>query len=94
MILQFDPNSDQRCKTFSTAGSYPAAIRKIAIVKGGDESKGQLMIAADAASPIRPESVAAAPFWDWVVKALKPGNTNLSMWQVNAKGLTAKAHWR
>jgi len=83
MILQFDPTVIS-VQDVQHGGFLSSGNQEIAIVKGGDESKGQLMIAATR-QPNTPGVSGSGTLLGLVVKALKPGNTNLSIVQVNAK---------
>jgi general secretion pathway protein D len=83
MILQFDPTVIS-VQDIQHGGFLSGGNQEIAIVKGGDESKGQLMIAATR-QPNTPGVSGSGTLLGLVVKALKPGNTNLSIVQVNAK---------
>ena len=83
MILQFDPTVIS-VEDIQHGGFLSSGNQEIAIVKGGDESKGQLMIAATR-QPNTPGVSGSGTILGLVVKALKPGNTNLSIVQVNAK---------
>ncbi len=83
MILQFDPTVIS-VLDIQHGGFLSSGNQEIAIVKGGDESKGQLMIAATR-QPNTPGVSGSGTLLGLVVKALKPGNTNLSIVQVNAK---------
>jgi general secretion pathway protein D len=83
MILQFDPTVIS-VQDVQHGGFLSSGNQEIAIVKGGDESKGQLMIAATR-EPNTPGVSGSGTLLGLVVKALKPGNTNLSIVQVNAK---------
>jgi general secretion pathway protein D len=83
MILQFDPTVIS-VQDIQHGGFLSSGNQEIAIVKGGDESKGQLMIAATR-QPNTPGVSGSGTLLGLVVKALKPGNTNLSIVQVNAK---------
>jgi general secretion pathway protein D len=83
MILQFDPTVIS-VEDIQHGGFLSSGNQEIAIVKGGDESKGQLMIAATR-QPNTPGVSGSGTLLGLVVKALKPGNTNISIVQVNAK---------
>jgi general secretion pathway protein D len=83
MILQFDPTVIS-VQDIQHGGFLSSGNQEIAIVKGGDESKGQLMIAATR-QPNTPGVSGSGTLLGLVVKALKPGFTNLSIVQVNAK---------
>jgi general secretion pathway protein D len=83
MILQFDPTVIS-VQDIQHGGFLSSGNQEIAIVKGGDESKGQLMIAATR-QPNTPGVSGSGTLLGLVVKALKPGTTNLSIVQVNAK---------
>jgi general secretion pathway protein D len=83
MILQFDPTVIS-VEDIQHGGFLSSGNQEIAIVKGGDESKGQLMIAATR-QPNTPGVSGSGTLLGLVVKALKPGNTKLSIVQVNAK---------
>jgi general secretion pathway protein D len=83
MILQFDPTVIS-VQDVQHGGFLSSGNQEIAIVKGGDESKGQLMIAATR-QPNTPGVSGSGTLLGLVVKALKPGNTTLSIVQVNAK---------
>ena len=83
MILQFDPTVIS-VQDIQHGGFLSSGNQEIAIVKGGDESKGQLMIAATR-QPNTPGVSGSGTLLGLVVKALKPGNTSLSIVQVNAK---------
>jgi general secretion pathway protein D len=83
MILQFDPTVIS-VQDIQHGGFLSSGNQEIAIVKGGDESKGQLMIAATR-QPNTPGVSGSGTLLGLVVKALKPGNTNLTIVQVNAK---------
>ena len=83
MILQFDPTVIS-VQDIQHGGFLSSGNQEIAIVKGGDESKGQLMIAATR-QPNTPGVSGSGTLLGIVVKALKPGSTQLSIVQVNAK---------
>jgi general secretion pathway protein D len=83
MILQFDPTVIS-VQDIQHGGFLSSGNQEIAIVKGGDESKGQLMIAATR-QPNTPGVSGSGTLLGIVVKALKPGVTQLSIVQVNAK---------
>ncbi len=83
MILQFDPTVIS-VQDIQHGGFLASGNQEIAIVKGGDESKGQLMIAATR-QPNTPGVSGSGTLLGIVVKALKPGATQLSIVQVNAK---------
>src|SRR6266853_1048031 len=83
MILQFDPTVIS-VQDIQHGGFLSSGNQEIAIVKGGDESKGQLMIAATR-EPNTPGVSGSGTLLGLVVKALKPGATQLSIVQVNAK---------
>jgi general secretion pathway protein D len=83
MILQFDPTVIS-VQDIQHGGFLSSGNQEIAIVKGGDESKGQLMIAATR-QPNTPGVSGSGTLLGIVVKALKPGTTQLSIVQVNAK---------
>ena len=83
MILQFDPTVIT-VQDIQHGGFLSSGNQEIAIVKGGDESKGQLMIAATR-QPNTPGVSGSGTLLGIVVKALKPGATQLSIVQVNAK---------
>jgi general secretion pathway protein D len=83
MILQFDPTVIT-VQDIQHGGFLSSGNQEIAIVKGGDESKGQLMIAATR-QPNTPGVSGSGTLLGIVVKALKPGSTQLSIVQVNAK---------
>src|SRR5260370_6241585 len=83
MILQFDPTVIS-VQDIQHGGFLSSGNQEIAIVKGGDESKGQLMIAATR-QPNTPGVSGSGTLLGIVVKALKPGATQLSIVQVNAK---------
>jgi general secretion pathway protein D len=83
MMLQYDPAvisiEDVQHGTFLSSGN-----QEIAIVQGGDKSKGQVMIAATR-QPNTPGVSGSGTLLGVVVKAIGPGATNLSIVQVNAK---------
>jgi general secretion pathway protein D len=83
MMLQYDPAvisiEDIQHGTFLSAGN-----QEIAIVQGGDKSKGQVMIAATR-QPNTPGVSGSGTLLGIVVRALAPGATSLSIVQVNAK---------
>jgi len=83
MMLQYDPAvvsiEDVQHGTFLSAGN-----QEIAIVQGGDKSKGQVMIAATR-QPNTPGVSGSGTLLGIVVKAVGLGATNLSIVQVNAK---------
>jgi general secretion pathway protein D len=83
MMLQYDPAvisiEDVQHGTFLSSGN-----QEIAIVQGGDRSKGQVMIAATR-QPNTPGVSGSGTLLGVVVKAIGPGATNLSIVQVNAK---------
>src|ERR1700746_2106584 len=83
MILQFDPTVIT-VQDIQHGGFLSSGNQEIAIVKGGDESKGQLMIAATRQHNT-PRVSGSGTLLGIVVKALKPGATQLSIVQVNAK---------
>ena len=83
MMLQFDPAviriEDIQHGTFLSGGN-----QEIAIVKGGDEAKGQVMIAATR-QPNTPGVSGSGTILGLVIKAVGPGSSKLSIVQVNAK---------
>jgi general secretion pathway protein D len=83
MMLQYDPAvisiEDIQHGTFLSGGN-----QEIAIVQGGDKSKGQVMIAATR-QPNTPGVSGSGTLLGVVIKAIGPGTTNLSIVQVNAK---------
>ena len=83
MMLQYDPAvisiEDVQHGTFLSGGN-----QEIAIVQGGDKSKGQVMIAATR-QPNTPGVSGSGTLLGVVIKAIGPGATNLSIVQVNAK---------
>ena len=83
MILQYDPAvvsvEDVQQGTFLSSGN-----QEIAIVKRADKEHGQAMIAATR-PPNTPGVTGSGTLLGVVVKALAPGNTNISIVQVNAK---------
>jgi len=83
MMLQYDPAvisiEDIQHGTFLSSGN-----QEIAIVQGGDKSKGQVMIAATR-QPNTPGVSGSGTLLGVVIKAIGPGATNLSIVQVNAK---------
>ena len=83
MMLQYDPAvisiEDIQHGTFLSGGN-----QEIAIVQGGDKSKGQVMIAATR-QPNTPGVSGSGTLLGVVIKAIGPGATNLSIVQVNAK---------
>jgi len=83
MMLQYDPAvisiEDVQHGTFLSSGN-----QEIAIVQGGDKSKGQVMIAATR-QPNTPGVSGSGTLLGVVIKAIGPGATNLSIVQVNAK---------
>jgi general secretion pathway protein D len=83
MILQFDPTVIS-VQDIQHGGFLASGNQEIAIVKGGDEAKGQLMIAATR-QPNTPGVSGSGTLLGLVIKALKPGTTQLSIVQVNAK---------
>jgi general secretion pathway protein D len=89
MMLQYDPAvisiEDIQHGTFLSSGN-----QEIAIVQGGDKSKGQVMIAATR-QPNTPGVSGSGTLLGVVVKAVAPGSTSLSIVQVNAKDSQQKA---
>lgn len=83
MILQYDPAvisvEDIQHGTFLSSGN-----QEIAIVQRVDKEHGQAMIAATR-QPNTPGVTGSGTLMGVVVKALAPGNTTLSIVQVNAK---------
>jgi len=83
MMLQYDPAiisvDDVQHGSFLSAGN-----QEIAIVQGGDKSRGQIMIAATR-QPNTPGVSGSGTLLGIVVKALAPGSSKLSIVQVNAK---------
>jgi general secretion pathway protein D len=83
MMLQYDPAvisiEDIQHGTFLSSGN-----QEIAIVQGGDKSKGQVMIAATR-QPNTPGVSGSGTLLGVVVRAVAPGATSLSIVQVNAK---------
>ena len=83
MMLQYDPAvisvDDVQHGTFLSSGN-----QEIAIVQGGDKSRGQVMIAATR-QPNTPGVTGSGTLLGIVVKALAPGSSKLSIVQVNAK---------
>jgi general secretion pathway protein D len=83
MMLQYDPAvisiEDIQHGTFLSSGN-----QEIAIVQGGDKSKGQVMIAATR-QPNTPGVSGSGTLLGVVVRAIAPGSTSLSIVQVNAK---------
>jgi len=83
MMLQYDPAvisiEDIQHGTFLSSGN-----QEIAIVQGGDKSKGQVMIAATR-QPNTPGVSGSGTLLGVVVRAVGAGATNLSIVQVNAK---------
>jgi general secretion pathway protein D len=83
MMLQYDPAvisvEDIQHGSFLSSGN-----QEIAIVQGGDKSKGQVMIAATR-QPNTAGVSGSGTLLGVVVKALAPGSTNVSIVQVNAK---------
>jgi len=83
MMLQYDPAvisvDDVQHGTFLSSGN-----QEIAIVQGGDKSRGQIMIAATR-QPNTPGVSGSGTLLGIVVKALAPGSSKLSIVQVNAK---------
>jgi general secretion pathway protein D len=83
MILQFDPKVIS-VEDIQHGGFLSSGNQEIAIVQGGDKAHGQVMIAATR-QPNTPGVSGSGTLLGIVVKALAPGNTNLSIVQVNAK---------
>jgi general secretion pathway protein D len=83
MILQFDP-AVISIEDIQHGGFLSSGNQEIAIVQGGDKAHGQVMIAATR-QPNTPGVSGSGTLLGIVVKALAPGNTNLSIVQVNAK---------
>jgi general secretion pathway protein D len=83
MILQYDPAvisvEEVQHGTFLSGGN-----QEIAIVQRVDKEHGQAMIAATR-QPNTPGVTGSGTLLGVVVKALAPGNTNISIVQVNAK---------
>jgi general secretion pathway protein D len=83
MILQYDPAvisvEEVQHGTFLSSGN-----QEIAIVQRVDKEHGQAMIAATR-QPNTPGVTGSGTLLGVVVKALAPGNTNISIVQVNAK---------
>jgi len=83
MILQYDPAvisvEEVQHGTFLSSGN-----QEIAIVQRVDKEHGQAMIAATR-QPNTPGVSGSGTLLGVVIKALAPGNTNLSIVQVNAK---------
>src|SRR5215467_13506686 len=83
MMLQYDPAvisvEDIQHGTFLSSGN-----QEIAIVQGGDKSKGQIMIAATR-QPNTPGVSGSGTLLGLVVKAVGAGASNISIVQVNAK---------
>jgi len=83
MMVQFDPAvisiEDVQHGSFLSSGN-----QEIAIVQGGDKSKGQVMIAATR-QPNTPGVTGSGTLLGLVIKAVGPGTTKLSIVQVNAK---------
>jgi len=83
MMLQYDPAvisiEDIQHGTFLSSGN-----QEIAIVQGGDKSKGQIMIAATR-QPNTPGVSGSGTLLGVVIRAVGAGATNLSIVQVNAK---------
>jgi hypothetical protein len=82
-MLQYDPAvisiEEVQHGTFLSGGN-----QEIAIVQGGDKSKGQVMIAATR-QPNTPGVSGSGTILGVVVKAIGPGSSKLSIVQVNAK---------
>lgn len=89
MMLQYDPAvisiEDIQHGTFLSSGN-----QEIAIVQGGDKSKGQVMIAATR-QPNTPGVSGSGTLLGVVVRAVAPGATSLSIVQVNAKDSQQRA---
>lgn len=83
MMLQYDPAvisiEEVQHGTFLAGGN-----QEIAIVQGGDKSKGQVMIAATR-QPNTPGVSGSGTILGIVIKAIGPGSSKLSIVQVNAK---------
>jgi len=83
MMLQYDPAvisvEDIQHGTFLSSGN-----QEIAIVQGGDKSKGQIMIAATR-QPNTPGVSGSGTLLGIVVRAVGAGASNISIVQVNAK---------
>ena len=83
MMVQFDPSvitiDDVQHGGFLSSGN-----QEIAIVQGGDKSRGQVMIAATR-QPNTPGVTGSGTLLGLVVKAVGPGISKLSIVQVNAK---------
>jgi general secretion pathway protein D len=83
MMLQYDPAvisiEDIQHGTFLSSGN-----QEIAIVQGGDKSKGQIMIAATR-QPNTPGVSGSGTLLGIVVRAVGAGASNVSIVQVNAK---------
>jgi len=83
MMLQYDPAvisiEEVQHGTFLSGGN-----QEIAIVQGGDKSKGQVMIAATR-QPNTPGVSGSGTILGVVIKAIGPGSSKLSIVQVNAK---------
>jgi len=89
MMLQYDPAvisvEDIQHGTFLSSGN-----QEIAIVQGGDKSKGQIMIAATR-QPNTPGVSGSGTLLGIVIRAVGAGASNVSIVQVNAKDSQQKA---
>jgi len=83
MILQYDP-AVISVEEVQHGGFLSSGNQEIAIVQRVDKEHGQAMIAATR-QPNTPGVSGSGTLLGIVVKALAPGNTNLSIVQVNAK---------
>ena len=83
MMLQYDP-AVISIEDVQHGGFLSSGNQEIAIVQGGDKSKGQVMIAATR-QPNTPGVSGSGTIMGLVIKAIGPGNSKLSIVQVNAK---------
>ena len=83
MMLQYDP-AVISIEDVQHGGFLSSGNQEIAIVQGGDKSKGQVMIAATR-QPNTPGVSGSGTLMGLVIKAIGPGNSKLSIVQVNAK---------
>ncbi|HVO59028.1 MAG TPA: cohesin domain-containing protein [Dongiaceae bacterium] len=88
MMLQYDP-SVISIEEVQHGGFLSSGNQEIAIVQRVDKEHGQAMVAATR-QPNTPGVTGSGTLLGIVVKALKPGATNLSIVQVNAKDSTGK----
>jgi general secretion pathway protein D len=83
MMLQYDP-AVISVEEVQHGGFLSSGNQEIAIVQRVDKEHGQAMIAATR-QPNTPGVSGSGTLLGVVIKALAPGNTNLSIVQVNAK---------